>query len=459
MKKDYLSGNVEDLELILNLSFDLITITDSKGKFITASKSCENLFGISEDLLVGMTPDDLEREKIFNHSITRKVLDEKKKVTMVQNTASGKVLLATAYPIFKNNKLHKIITFSKDITEEKKLSDELDNLMNELEWYKTEYKNRQTELKVPPVLESDSMRRVLQMVRHVSDMNVTVLLLGETGVGKGYIASIIHNTSNRKDNPFITVNCGAIPKELLESELFGYDEGAFTGAKKGGKKGLFEIASKGTLFLDEIGEMPLDLQVKLLHVLDSKSIIHVGGEKKINVDARIIAATNKDLKEAVKEGSFREDLFYRLNVLPITIPPLSERKADIPGLINLFLEKFNDEYNTNKKISKEGYVILKNRNYPGNVRELENTIERLVVTSIDEVITEEKINSMAGTQTKAPDEIPEGKTLKEVMDEYEKTLLLAALKKYHTMREAGKALGIDQSTISKKLKRLGIRVE
>lgn len=458
MTTDYLKGNIEDLQLILDLSFDLITISDKNGRFTTASKSCKKYFGISEDELIGMGPEDLEKN-VLDHSITGKVISTKNKVTMIQNTASGKILLATAYPVIKNGTIDKIITFSKDITEEKKLSDKLESLADELEWYKDEYQKRQAASLSNPVLSSNSMQQVINMVNRIANMNVIVLLLGETGVGKGYIASLIHNISERREYPFITVNCAAIPKELLESELFGYEEGAFTGAKKGGKKGMFEIAGEGTIFLDEIGDMPLDLQVKLLHVLDKKYIIKVGGETKVNIKARIIAATNKDLKEAVKAGVFREDLYYRISVLPITIPPLSQRRDDIPRLIDVFLDRFNNEYKVQKKISTAGRIALMFKNYPGNVRELEHTIERLVITSVSETITEELISALNNEEAPTLDEIPDNMTLKEVMDNYEKKLLRWAITKYGTTRKIGQALGIEQSTVAKKIKRLQIDVE
>lgn len=206
-------------------------------------------------------------------------------------------------------------------------------------------------------------------------MDNIVLLLGETGVGKGYIAKYIHERSNRKNEPFITINCAAIPEPLLESELFGYESGAFSGALKSGKKGLFELAGNGTIFLDEIGDMPLNLQVKLLHVLDQKKVIRVGGERPIDVKGRIIAATNKRLSECVDNGSFREDLYYRLNVLPVMIPPLRERVEDIPLLTNRFLNLFNKKYGLSKFISQSGYELLSNYNFPGNVRELSTSIK------------------------------------------------------------------------------------
>ena len=456
MTFEYLKGNIEDLQLILDLSYDMITISDDKGRFTTASKSCEKFFGISEDKLIGMGPKDLEKN-VLDHSITGKVISTKKKTTMVQSTKTGKILLATAYPVIKNGSIYKIITFSKDITEEKKLEGQLERLTDELEWYKNEFKKRQTDSLKNPVISSSSMKQVMDMVKHIANMNVIVLLLGETGVGKGYIASLIHNLSNRREHPFITVNCAAIPKELLESELFGYEEGAFTGAKKGGKKGLFEIAGEGTIFLDEIGDMPLELQVKLLHVLDKKTITRVGGEVKINIKARIVTATNKDLKEAVKAGFFREDLYYRISVLPIVIPPLSQRREDIPILIDVFLEQFNKEYKVQKKISTSGYIALMFRHYPGNVRELKHTIERLVITSVSDTITEELISSFNNDAIPVLEEIPENMSLKEVMDNYEKKLLTWAILKYGTTRKVGQALGIEQSTVAKKIKRLGIK--
>jgi len=291
------------------------------------------------------------------------------------------------------------------------------------------------------IYKSKKMDEVLKMAIQVAKSDATVLIRGESGVGKELVAEIIHSSSQRKDKPFIKINCAAIPENLLESELFGYKKGAFTGAIID-KKGKFEEAEGGTIFLDEIGDMPLSLQAKLLRVLQSKEIEPIGGKPK-KVDVRIIAATNKNLEEMVKKGSFREDLFYRLNVVPIVIPPLRERKEDIKPLVEYFLEKFNKKYGKNISISKGAMRMLEIYHWPGNVRELENLIERLVLTSSDLVITpddipdhikdyiKEEIEKEMGEKSYTPDSIGRTETSEsKVSEKYEK------IKKYY--EESGK---------------------
>lgn len=268
------------------------------------------------------------------------------------------------------------------------------------------------------------------------------------------MAKMIHSSDKRKDLPFVTVNCGAIPENLLESELFGYEKGAFTGTLKEGKKGLFEIAGNGTIFLDEIGDMPLSLQVNLLHVLDDRQVRRIGGSASFQVNTRVIAATNKNLKEQVRMGKFREDLFYRLNVVPITIPALRDRNEDLPLLIKRFSENSNNKYGTKKTFSEEALKTLYEYEYPGNIRELQNMVERLVINSFGDSIENTKVYEIIepsndnGTQEIVP--------LKEAVEQTERKLLIAAFEKFKTTRKVAEALKIDQSTVVKKAKKLNI---
>jgi transcriptional regulator with PAS, ATPase and Fis domain len=283
-----------------------------------------------------------------------------------------------------------------------------------------------------------------------------VLILGESGVGKEMVANLIHETSDRKNSPFIKVNCGAIPENLLESELFGYEGGAFTGAKKEGKMGLFELANKGTLFLDEIAEMPLALQVKLLRVLQEREVMRVGGVKPVAVNVRIIAATNRNLHEDVQKGNFREDLYYRLNVIPLSILPLRERREDILPLASYFIEQFNQKYLTKKTLSAETAEAFELYNWPGNVRELQNIVERLIVMSdgdeIQHLHLPEEITNLSSNRDKVQvlDILP----LKECMEMAEKQLLRLAKQKYSSTVKIADALQVNQSTISRKLQKL-----
>ncbi len=289
-------------------------------------------------------------------------------------------------------------------------------------------------------------------------VDTTVLLLGESGVGKDVLATTIHQQSERSDGPFIKINCGAIPENLLESELFGYEAGSFTGANNKRKLGLFEIANGGTMFLDEIGEMPLNLQVKLLNVLQEKSFMRVGGSESIHVDIRIISATNRDIVAMVREGKFREDLFYRLNVVPITVPSLRERKEDLPVLIFHFLDTFNKKYKRNRQLSDEVMKELLAYDWPGNIRELENLMERLVVIGNSYIIhlCELPQNIYKSKEKKFFDDIIDGDKmmpLAEAVQAFELKLINDAYKRYHSTAKVAEVLGVNRSTITRKLQK------
>lgn len=308
----------------------------------------------------------------------------------------------------------------------------------------------------PVIAYSVEMGKVLHLATRVAQVTTTVLILGESGVGKEVIARFIHNASLRKTGPFVTINCGAIPPNLLESELFGYEAGAFTGAKREGKPGMIEVASSGTLFLDEISDLPLDLQVKLLQVIQERRLTRVGGIQPIEVDIRIIAATNRDLAKMVEKGEFRADLFYRLNVVPIIIPPLRSRRDDVIPLIYHFLAKHNTTHGYNKTISRETREVLTQYSWPGNVRELENLMERLVVTVEGEEIAVEDLPQYVKERDVTCDfkVIVEGVIpLREAVEEVEKQLIRHARKEYETTYEIAEALGVNQSTVVRKLRK------
>lgn len=310
------------------------------------------------------------------------------------------------------------------------------------------------------VARSEKMKELVRASLQVSKVDCIVLLMGESGTGKEVLAKIIHENSNRPGS-FIKVNCGAIPDALLESELFGYEEGAFTGAKKGGNPGKFELAHRGTILLDEIGDLPLHLQVKMLRVIQDKEVIRVGGHKNKKVDVKVIAATNKELLQMVKEGKFREDLFYRLNVVPLKIPPLRERKEDIMPLIYFFKKKFEKKYNTKRNCSSEVVQIFISYDWPGNVRELENITERIyIISSLNEIITPEilirdYINTNMHRHCGAIS-VNSLTTLSSGVEEVERKLITMALSKFKTLRKVALALGVDESTISRKIRKLNI---
>jgi len=329
--------------------------------------------------------------------------------------------------------------------------------------------NLQRELKSPYrfaniVYQSEKMREVLEAAWRVSQSKATVLLRGESGTGKELIARAIHYHSKRCDKSFISVNCAAIPDTLIESDLFGHEKGAFTGATQA-KRGRFELADSGTLFLDEIGDIPISTQVKLLRVLQERRFERVGGSKGITVDVRIITATNKDLEEAVRRGDFREDLYYRLNVVPIRIPSLRDRKEDIPPLVGHFLQIYNEENGREIKISNEALDTLLMHDWPGNVRELENCVERMIVMARNEIIMAEDvpINIGANLMVSRPMEkigSVTTKTLDKTVEEIEKERIWEALRRCgHVQAKAARQLGITPRQIGYKIKKYGIAEE
>ncbi|MEJ8544454.1 sigma-54 interaction domain-containing protein [Brevibacillus borstelensis] len=307
------------------------------------------------------------------------------------------------------------------------------------------------------IAQSAAMKQVMNIIQKVSYVDSTVLLLGKSGVGKGAIARLIHTSSRRKSETFLSINCGAIPESLMEAELFGYEAGSFTGGNKNGRKGLFEAAHNGTIFLDEIGELPYALQVKLLEVLQEKQIRRVGGTENIPVNVRIIAATNQDLSRLVASKKFREDLYYRLHVVPIEIPALKERSDDISLLLHYFLRKYTTQYKKSKTIHPEVLQAFVQYEWPGNVRELENMIERLVITTEDQEIQLHDLPaSVRSCQSTSLLPVLDSQTgllsLKQAKKQLEKEMILKAYQLYKSSYKAAEALGVDQSTIAKKLK-------
>ena len=306
-----------------------------------------------------------------------------------------------------------------------------------------------------------AMRKIFKIVEKVANSDTTIMLNGETGTGKGLIARAIHKASHRRDQPFVQINCGATPEGLLESEFFGYRRGAFTGATAD-KAGKFEIAKGGTIFLDEIGDMSADLQVKVLRVLEEGEFERVGGNETIKTDARIIAATHRDLEEEVQKGNFREDLFYRLYVIPIMLPTLKERKSDISYLVTYFIEQFTDKKNASlAKFSDDAMKILVNYSWPGNVRELKNLIERLVVLHEGEQILPEdlpekvRVEGRGAAQRK--DSSGEGISFNTAVSEFEKALIISALDKTNWVKnQAAQLLKIKRTTLVEKIKRYNL---
>lgn len=441
---------IEDLIPILDSIGDGIFIDDAFGYALWINKACEEQYRITKEETIGKHCSHLEHMGIFEPSVALQVMDQKKEISILHQNRDGKRLLSTGIPIFDGEgNLSKIITTSHDITELQDLQNKLENMQTALDDLKGNDKFKYTNI----IANSPAMYKVLQMAERLAQVDTTILISGESGSGKGVVAKFLHQNGNRQNFPFIQINCGAIPDNLLESELFGYESGAFTGSKREGKKGLFEMAQQGTLFLDEISELPLNLQVKILQAIQEKEIQRVGGLSNIPVDVRIISATNKNLEAMVEQGRFREDLFYRLNVVPISIPPLRERPEDIIPMIRTFLQKNNQKFKEAKTMDAGAMSILLKYNWPGNVRELENIIERLVITTKDNTVRPENLPSFIYESTRQPGEIniTQNSNLEDALDEAEKQILTAAFDKHKTTREMAKALGISQPTVVRKM--------
>lgn len=309
------------------------------------------------------------------------------------------------------------------------------------------------------IVKNRAMHQVFQIALRLSTVDASVVIQGESGVGKDVLAKFIHSSGNRKDAPFIHVNLGAIPKELFESQLFGYAPGAFTGASKQGKVGLVQLANHGTLFLDEVGELPLDIQAKLLQVLQDKTVRAIGSTETVPVDVRVISATNRDLEQMVQDGTFRLDLYYRLNVIDLKVPPLRQRREEIPFLAYNFLKEFNEKYETSKELTPETMELLSEHPWPGNIRELRHMIESLVVIEPEQLITPEQLPS-ALRQTRLSKDVTQfvhsGSGLKTMVANLEKQAIREALERCPTAAQAADYLKIDPSTLAKKRKRYGI---
>lgn len=455
---------VKELEDTFNSSYDEIFVIDGRGTTKRINKVGESYYGVPVESLLGKNVIELEKAGYFSPSVSRLVLKEKKRITIIQKTKSGKQLITTGNPVFnENGDITRIVVNSRDVSELLNLKKQLEDTGQLVESYRqqllklSQEKVRSNEL----VAQSPQMKRVIEMVEKVAQVDSTVLIMGESGAGKGVVASRLHSLSKRSKGPFITINCGAIPEHLLESELFGYEGGAFTGARREGKSGLLELASGGTVFLDEITELPLGLQVKLLQVIQEKRLIRVGGSRYINVDIRFVAATNRDIHRMVSEGSFREDLYYRLNVIPIIIPPLRYRQEDIPVLVDYFLDKLNKKYEKNKKFSPEAINVLKGYNWPGNVRELENLVERLLVTKEGSEISASHLpDYVFEVKKRHPNRvyIHDILPLKEAVEELEKQLVTMAYTRLKSTYKVAKVLNINQSTVVRKIQKYNIDV-
>jgi len=463
---------IDNLELFfdkfLDVLYDGIYITDSQGKTIKMNRAYELMTGLKKEELIGRHVLELKRQGYFDTPQNPVVMKTKKTTTDVQIIKEGKKVLVMGVPIFNDHNpsvVDYVITFVRDITVLSQLTTEIAAQKEIIENFLAEsIYHRKKQFDKSVVVQDPAMIQLMISLEKVAKTDANVILLGETGVGKDVFARKIHEYSGRREGPFFKINCAAIPDNLIESELFGYEPGAFTGSSTKGKSGYFELANGGTIFLDEIGELSVFLQAKLLQVLQDKEVMRVGGVRTKKIDVRLVAATNRNLEHEVRKGSFRKDLYYRLKVATFEIPPLRKRQQEIIPLIKFFLERFNKKYKKKIEFTSNALVFLKNYDWPGNVREMENLIEGLVIAKENGLIDEDQILYLFNycTNLKEEDRSLEDETnlfvetggdgLKDILKKVEKNILRQMLEKhFHNVTRVAGTLKINRSTLYRKL--------
>lgn len=453
------------LEAIFNLSSDGIWVLDHSGKILSMNTAAEEVEGLKAKDVLGKNINELLETGDIDQAVTPMVLKKKKKNSIISyKQKTQKTLLLTGTPVFDDSgNISFVIVNERDMTELTALRKKLEtsNMLKE----KIQDELSEASLKAtrenPIVAESKEMISVLGVAKKLSRIEASnILILGETGTGKGLIAKHIHSNSRRNKKPLIEINCAALPENLLEAELFGYEKGAFTGARNEGKVGLFELANKGVLFLDEIGDMPIYLQTKLLKYLDDSKVTRLGGTSVRTIDCMVIAATNQDLRTLIKEKKFRSDLFYRLNTFSIKMPPLRERSVDVLELIHYYLNKYNQFYHKKTHIGSEAMERLMEYQFPGNVRELKNIIKKTVVMSdvptLDPLIVKNLSNRGDEFFHHHTGEIgKEQISLAHELQAVEKQIIKKAMEKCSSTSQLARALNISQPTAFRKMKKYG----
>lgn len=450
MKQDEKTNALEEnkmLRRIFENSSDSIYVTDGQGVTIYVNKAFEKMARLPISVVLGKNVYALEEEGIFKPSISALVLREKRPLTIIQNMQCGKQTVVTGTPVFNEaGEIDMVVCNSQDIDE-----------MLILKKYLLKPSQPQTSAGHQEgsgfLYTSGYMENLLTMADKVAGKDSTVLITGESGTGKGVLAKYIHENSPRANEKMIEINCSAIPESLFESELFGYESGAFTGAQKGGKAGIIEMADKGTLFLDELGDLPVHMQAKLLKVLQDKQVFRVGSLHPLKIDVRIIAATNKDIKMLIEKELFRSDLFYRLNVFPIHIAPLRERKEDLLALIQHFVLHFNKTLNANITLTPCAIEHLAGYPWPGNIRELEHFIERLAIIKDGTIDQEDLDIDIWPAAKKSAVQVNELIPLQSALQQVEKQLIQKAVQISSNSYKVGELLGISQASAHRKMKK------
>lgn len=443
---------------ILKMTSDGFIITDTEGNVREINKQYADFFGKSRSEIIGKSILNIIPNSKMIDIVKHKFSEEDAVHKYIDGEAKGNsVIVSRSYVEDEDGNVVAGVAQVKFKVQTLAVAKKLMNEYEELEYYREEFQNQN---RVDNIIGSDpKFREIVKECLKVAKTDIPVLLTGETGTGKEVMAKALHTNSLRCDKPFVSINCAAIPFELLESELFGYMDGAFTGAKRGGKKGKFQLANGGTIFLDEIGDMPSSMQAKLLRVLQEKEIEPLGSEKSIPLDVRVVAATRQDLEAKMKDGSFREDLYYRLSVFNIHIPPLRERGGDSLELAEFFLDELNHKYKTYKTFSKAVKAYFLKYQWPGNVREVNNVVQSAYAISTENIIDINDIPARMLQQEKPAINLDKNKkSLGQMVDDYEKEVILELLKKHKgNCLEAAKEARIHKSNFYRKLQKYGIK--
>lgn len=466
------------LETLIQTAQDHLFIVDGDGRILDVSPGSAAVYGLRREALCATTVQALQAGGVLSPSVSLEVIRTGQPAQIMQRTGTGRQVIAEAFPVYADGKLIRVISRSRDLTDLRLLQDEYALLQRRF----AEHLKRHHEPDIDDdasigklVVKSRIMREVVHLLKRSAPTDATVLMLGESGVGKTAFARQLHRWSRRGDGDFVDANCAAIPESLFESEMFGYQPGAFSGASRQGKAGLLEQAHGGTLFLDEIGELPLSMQAKLLKVIQDGSLMRLGDTRSRQVDFRLVVATNQDLARRVEEGTFRLDLYYRLNVIPVTLPPLRERREDIRGLAERHLGRLNRRYGEEKVLHPSVWATLMSNDWPGNIRELENWLERAWLSaeggvvgapgagasSVGSKTPDDAVFAEPGGETRQANGVAlaPGQSLKAAMNDHERGILEALLKACRTTYALADRLGISQPSVVRKLRRHGLRLE
>jgi len=461
--KQHIKKFAKDLGAIIENTYDGLYITDGNANTLMVNQAYERIAGIKRSEVLGKNMRDLVASGIIDRSVSVEVIDKKKTVTIMQELRNGKKVLVTGSPVFNEDdgSIALVVTNVRDITELIELKDKLHERTLEANRYLAELDKMKIlqQQKTKFATKSKKILEILELAIKASQFDSNILIMGESGVGKGLMAKLIHESSNRKEQPFVVINCAGIPEDLFESELFGYEPGAFSGASSKGKKGLLEVADKGTVFLDEIGDMSLRLQSKLLRVIEEKEMTRLGSTKTVKLNIRIISATNQNMTDLIEHKKFRQDLYFRLNTISFIIPPLRERTEDIIPLIQYFTERLNERYHMEKHFSSQAMQFLIPYAFPGNVRELSGIVEQaFLVSNNDRIEVEDlpfQVRGAVDSQHIFIDS--ENKSYNEIVNLMEYKVLKNAIEKYGSTHKVAKKLKISQSTIVRKMKKLNIK--